>query len=140
MDALNGSDLGPFGDRIPTNWLSSPRLEVTVESRIFVQASTGKRESKSKIRIQIAFMKLIKNNEPNTLERRIALQHAGENTFRDDFNSCLFADTGIQPNTIADGFAGPFSKQLRHPQGCSPRGYPTRFQHQNFLPAQPGLV
>ncbi|MNG22172.1 hypothetical protein D3C84_1066300 [compost metagenome] len=85
-------------------------------------------------------MEFIENQQPHAFQRRIILQAPGEDAFGDHFNPRPGPDFAVQPNAITDGFTDLLAQltgQALRRRTCS---QPTRFEHQDGLPGQPGLV
>ena len=84
-------------------------------------------EGKSKISRKTSFMKFIKDNKIHPVECSIFYQHSGKNSFRHDFNACIFRNFGFKANTIAHSFSYRFSEQVSHAlsdlSGCNSPGF-----------------
>ena len=74
-----------------------------------------------------------KMTQPMPVRRRIVLQHAGENAFRDHFDARLAADPGFESRTKSDRAADRLAEQCRHAAGDGARGDAPRLQHQDLL-------
>ena len=62
-------------------------------------------QSQAEIRVQRALVELIEDHGAVGLQRRIALQIAGEQPFGDDFDPGVRADAAVEPHGIADRVA-----------------------------------
>ena len=88
-------------------------------------------KSKSKVGMQASLMKFIEDNDAYTVERRVMLQHARQNTFGQNLYSGIAAYASLKTNAITNGLANRFVKQRRHTFSNLPCCKTTWLEHQN---------
>ena len=81
-------------------------------------------------------MKLVENQQFDPLKCGIVLDHARQDSLRNDFDFRLFPRHRLKPCAVADPFSGNFPQQMRNPFCGAPRGYSARFQHQDLSTAE----
>ncbi|MCG3775471.1 MAG: hypothetical protein JW395_2311 [Nitrospira sp.] len=97
-------------------------------------------ESQARIGLQTPFVEFIEQDNCVLAERRILLEQATENAFRDHFDFGLGAYLGIEPHAITDRSADRFTQRGCHAMGCSACGKPPRFQHEQLFSVEPGGI
>ena len=85
-------------------------------------------------------MKLVKDHETNAVKRSIGGEHACENAFGDDFNSCARTDAGFTAHAKSDGVSNAFTKLPSHEVGGGAGCEAPWFEHHHSLRAQPRLM
>ena len=98
------------------------------------------RECETEIRLQTAFVKLVKIQQPDTFQCRIVLQAPRKNPLSDHLNARLRPDPAFQTDPITDGLAHFLTQLTGQPLRCRPRSQTARLQHQDGLPGQPGFL
>jgi hypothetical protein len=82
-------------------------------------------------------MEFIENDEPDAIQRWIALEQARENAFCDDFDPSFCADARFTADAIADRFARPFAALIGH-EDCGASGRDAaRLQHDDLFSGEP---
>ena len=109
--------------------------------QIVAQRGTGvKRKRKSEIGMNAPFMELVENQQGNPLQGGIVLDHARQNSLRDDLDACLRPGNSFKTGAVSGPLPGLFPEQVCDSHPCAPGGDPARFQHQDFPAAQKGGV
>ena len=94
-------------------------------------------QRETKIGVERPFMKLIEDHEPDIVEGRVALQHAGEHALGDDFDACVATDARVsadaKANPASDGFAEGGSHAIRR-GAC---GDAPRLEHHDLAAVKP---
>ena len=88
----------------------------------------------------MAFVEFVEQDRRHALERRVVLDHAGEDAFGDHFDAGARRHLRFEADAVADGVAGRFAQLFRHEAGGGARGDAARFQHQDAAVAAPGRV
>lgn len=82
-------------------------------------------------------MKLVEDNQADTIQRRIVLQPACKNTFSHDFDAGLGADPAFETDSIAESLVHLLPGFICHPFCCGTSCQSTRFEHDDCLARQP---
>ena len=105
---------------------------------IFTQPGLGiKGKRKSKIRIERAFVKLVKQNRADAFQGGIINDHPGEDAFGDNFDACRRPDVSCKTRPHADSLADLFANQIGHTMRSSTRRKTPRLKNENALPCHP---
>ena len=95
------------------------------------------RQSQPQIRMDVPFVKFVKNDQPRLRQLRIMLDHAGQDRFRHHLDPGLAGDFRFRSGAVTDFSAHRTPQQLRHPSRRCPGGDPPRLQHDDLFPCQP---
>ncbi len=85
-------------------------------------------------------MEFVEQHRGDAIQFRIIENLAGENPLGDDFDAGGARDLGTETDAVADGFADPLAKRMRHPLGAGARRDPPRFQHDDLFAPGPGRI
>ncbi len=97
-------------------------------------------EGQACIGLQAPFVEFIEEDDRVSAERRVVLEQATEDAFRDHFNSGLGPHLRVESHAIADRSADRFTQRGGHAMGCGACGKPPRFQHKQSLSVEPGSI
>ena len=86
-----------------------------------------KREAE--IGVEAPLVKFIENHAADVLERRVGLQHAGQDSLGDDFDPGGAAHSRLEPGADADGLTHPLADEMRHSLGHCTRRNAARLEH-----------
>ncbi len=98
------------------------------------------RECGAEITLQMAFVEFVEQDRADAAEFRIVLQHAREDAFGDDFDARARRHFRFEADAITDGFADRFAALRGHEFRRRARSDATRFEHEDFLVAEPRRV
>ncbi|MFI9661177.1 hypothetical protein PA6761_05964 [Pseudomonas aeruginosa] len=85
-------------------------------------------------------MEFVEDHQADTVQRGVVLQATGKDTLGDHFDAGLRADPALQADPVADGLADLFAQLGGQPLGRGPRRQASRFEHEDALAGEPGLV
>jgi hypothetical protein len=85
-------------------------------------------------------MKLIEQHRRHSLERGVALQHAREDSLRDDLDARAFAHASLQAHPIAHSLAGGFAQRRCHARRHGARRESARLEHYDLAASQPRFI
>ncbi len=97
-------------------------------------------QGEAEISLQATLVKLVKDDKSDPLERRVVLQHAGQDAFGNHFDAGVIRDASIHSHPIAHSAPNTFIQCPRHALRNSASGQPTRLQHQHAPTAHPRLI
>jgi hypothetical protein len=97
-------------------------------------------EGQARIGLQAPFVEFIEEDDRVGAERRIMLEQATEDAFRDHFNSGLGPHLRVEPHAIADRLTDRFTQRGGHAMGRGAGGKPPRFQHEQRFSVEPGGI
>jgi hypothetical protein len=87
-----------------------------------------------------SLVEFVEDHESGRLQRRIALQHAGQDSFGDHLDPGARPYDAVPADAVADGLAHRFALKLGHPPGRGARRQATRLQQQNPAAFEPRLA
>ena len=88
----------------------------------------------------MAFVELIKNDEPDVLQFGIGLQPARENAFGQHLDAGLRRNPAVKANAVTDGLSRRLAEQMRHARTGGTRRQPARLQYQDGATGEPGFI
>ena len=88
----------------------------------------------------MALVELVEQQRADAFQRRVVLDHAGEDAFGDDFDPRRRRHLVLEADAVADGVADLFAALLRHEVGGGARGDAARFQHHDLPSGQPRRI
>lgn len=97
-------------------------------------------QRQGQVGIQAALVEFVEDHQADTVQRRVVLQATGKDTLGDHFDAGLRADPALQADPVADGLADLFAQLGGQPLGRGPRRQAPRFEHEDALAGEPGLV
>jgi len=97
-------------------------------------------KSQTEIRMNAAFVKLVKDQQSDPVQFGIRMEHAGEDAFSEDLDAGGGADYALTADAVAHSAAHRFLQLLRHELCGTARRPSARLQHEDFFSArQTGL-
>ena len=90
--------------------------------------------------MQVTFMKLVENDQPDIFQFGIGLQAARQDSLGEHLDTGFRRNSGFEPDTVTDCLSRRFAAQLGHARARRARRQPPRFQHQDGASGQPGFV
>src|SRR6185436_4662243 len=93
--------------------------------------------SESEIGVETSLVKLVEDDDANSLERWIPMNPSGENTFRHHLDSRSWSNARVASHAIADGVANALASQVGHALRRGASRQPSRFEQQNRIVAEP---
>ena len=94
-------------------------------------------ERKPEIRIEAALVKFVEYDAADPLQRRIALEHARQDPFRDHLDAGVPAHACLDARAETHGPANGIAEQLSHATRHRARGDAARLQHQDLAAPEP---
>ena len=88
-------------------------------------------ERQSQIGMQAALVEFIKNDQPDPLQRRVALQAAGKQALGQHFDTGLARNPPVEADAIADCRADRLAQLFGHARRRRPRRQPPWLQQQD---------
>ncbi len=83
------------------------------------------------IGIQMAFVKLIQNDDACARKLRVGQKPARQNALGQETDARSRTSNFFEPDLVSDHLAGPLSEFLRNPPRCHTRRYTARFEYQD---------
>ena len=96
-----------------------------------------KAQRQPQISVQTAFVKLVKDHQPDARQFRVGLDHPGQDTLGHHFDTGGGGNLRLTPDAVADPQANRLAQRLGHPLGCGAGGKAARLQHQDSARHQP---
>jgi hypothetical protein len=90
--------------------------------------------------MQAALVELVEQHGRDTLERRIALQHAREHAFRHHLDARAPRDARFHAHAVSDGVSGRFTERRGHSSGNRARREPAGLEHHDLAAARPRFI
>ena len=97
-------------------------------------------QRQGQVGIQATLVKLIEDQQPYALQRRVCLQPAGQDAFGDHFDTGIGPDLAVQANAVTHRFTDFLAQLAGQPFCRRTRRQPARLQHHDGLPGQPGFI
>ncbi|AFC31785.1 hypothetical protein PM3016_5057 [Paenibacillus mucilaginosus 3016] len=94
-------------------------------------------ERQAEIRLQVPLVELVEDQQADVLERRVALQHPRQDTFRNDLDARLGAHLRVEPHPVADRGADGFAERPGHEPGGRTGGEAPGLEHDDLASVQP---
>ena len=85
-------------------------------------------------------MVLIEDDHAHTLQCRVILEPASQDTFRDHLDLGSRAYLAFKANSVADGLTNPLTQLTRQTLSRRPSSQPARFEHQDLLVTKPSFI
>ena len=98
------------------------------------------REGETEVGVERAFVKFVKQNGRNPVERGIGKDHAREHALGHDLDARALRDEARQPHAQADRLANLFAQGRGHAGGGGASGETTRLEQDEALALRPRLV
>ena len=98
------------------------------------------RECQAEIRLEVALVELVEDDERDAVERGISLEASGEDAVGDDLDPGRLRDPAFVTRRDADGLPDTLAEQCRHPCGGSTGRDPTRFEQEHATAIHPRLA
>ena len=111
------------------------QAQVLAQAALAVQA-----QGQGQIGMKTTLVEFVENDQSHPIQRRVALQPAGQNALGQHLDPGLARHLAIKTDAIAHGLADRFAPQAGHARRRRPRRQPARLQQQDRSPGQPRLV
>ena len=98
------------------------------------------RECQAEIRLEVALMELVEDDERDAVERGVSLKASGENAVGDDLDPGHRRDPAFVTGRDADGLPDTLAEECRHPRGSSAGRDPTGFEQEHVATIHPRLT
>ena len=97
----------------------------------------AQREREAQIGVEATLVEFVEDDEPDAIERGVALQATREDAFGDDLDARARPDARVAAHAIAHGLADVFAAKLRDAMRGGARGEAPRLEHHDRLAAEP---
>ena len=97
-------------------------------------------QGQGKIGLQGTLMELIENHQTHTGKFGVLLQTPHQQAFGQHFDAGLAADALFHTHLVSHCLSGVLLQQIRHENSRHARRGPARFEHDDLLSLQPGLI
>ena len=94
-------------------------------------------QGQAEVSVQGAFVKFVEDHRADAVERRVGLDHPGQDAFGDHFDLCT--RPGVPPDAVTDALAHLFAQCLGHARRSCPCRQTAGFEHDDLPRDNPGL-
>jgi hypothetical protein len=111
------------------------------DAKLRPEALAGvERECQAEIRLEVALVELVEDDERDAIERGVSLKASGEYAVGDDLNPGHPRDPAFVTRRDADGLPDTLAEECRHPRGSSAGRDPTGFEQEHAAAIHPRLA
>jgi hypothetical protein len=97
-------------------------------------------ERQAEVGVETALVELVEDHRADPLQRRVRLEHPGEDALGDHLDAGVRPHPRVHPHTVAGGAAGPLAQEPRHPLRGGARCEAAWLQHHDPRAGEPPLA